>query len=123
MSVLVDTSVWIRFLSNRAPFAAELDVLLAHDDVVGHECVYGELLMGDKGGRRQLLASYERMAHAPVVAHADVVDFVRARKLQGRGVGWVDVQLLASALVGGLKLWTADEPLAALATEAGVNYG
>jgi hypothetical protein len=37
MIVLVDTSVWIRFLSNRAPYAAELDALLSRDEVSGHE--------------------------------------------------------------------------------------
>jgi hypothetical protein len=42
--VLVDTSVWIRFLANRAPYAAEL--LLGLDEVTGHELVYGELLIG-----------------------------------------------------------------------------
>ena len=41
--VLVDTSVWIRFLANRAPYAAELDRLLGLDEVTGHELVYGEL--------------------------------------------------------------------------------
>jgi hypothetical protein len=30
MIVLVDTSVWIRFLSNRAPYAAELDRLFTY---------------------------------------------------------------------------------------------
>src|SRR2546422_10156496 len=54
--VLVDTSVWIRFLANRAPYAAELDRLLGLDEVTGHELVYGELLIGDRGGRREFLA-------------------------------------------------------------------
>jgi hypothetical protein len=62
--VLVDTSVWIRFLAGRAPYAAELDRLLGLDEVTGHELVYGELLIGDRGGRRKLLAAYERMHQA-----------------------------------------------------------
>jgi predicted nucleic acid-binding protein len=123
MSVLVDTSVWIRFLSNRAPYAAGLDRLLSRDDVIGHDFVYGELLIGDKGGRKALLASYELMAQAPVVPHPEVVVFARERKLHGRGVGWIDVHLLASALVGGVPLWTTDPALAALARELGVAYG
>jgi predicted nucleic acid-binding protein len=122
VSVLVDTSVWIRFLSNRAPYAAELDALLRRDDVSGHDLVYGELLLGGKGGRTDLLASYERMDRAPVVPHADVVAFVRDRKLHGRGVGWFDVHLLASALVGRLKLWTTDPALATLAKEFEISY-
>jgi predicted nucleic acid-binding protein len=81
MSVLVDTSVWIRFLSNRAPYASQLDELLSRDEAAGHDFVYGELLIGDKGGRRALLADYARMDQAPVVPHSDVVAFVRDRKL------------------------------------------
>lgn len=123
MSVLVDTSVWIRFLSNRAPFAIELDSLLSRDEVCGHHFVYGELLIGDKGGRHKLLANYELMDQAPTVPHADVVTFVRDRKLHGRGIGWIDAHLLASALVGRLHLWTTDPALATLAKELGIAYG
>ena len=122
MSVLVDTSVWIRFLSNRAPFAAELDRLLSDDAVAGHEFVYGELLMGDRGGREQMLSSYERVEQVPAVPHSDVMAFVRARKFQGRGIGWIDAHLLASALVGRVQLWTADGALGAMADELGIAY-
>jgi predicted nucleic acid-binding protein len=122
MIVLVDTSVWIRFLSNRAPYAAELDRLLSRDEVSGHDLVYGELLVGDKGGRKQLLASYEQMHQASVVTHGEVVVFVRERRLHGRGIGWVDAHLMASALVGRLKLWTVDPRLAMLAKEFGIAY-
>jgi predicted nucleic acid-binding protein len=122
MSVLVDTSVWIRFLSNRAPFSEELDRLLADDAAAGHEFVYGELLVGDRGGRQELLSSYERMEQLPAVPHSDVVAFVRARKFHGRGIGWIDAHLLASALVGGVQFWTADRPLGAIADELGIAY-
>jgi predicted nucleic acid-binding protein len=120
--VLVDTSVWIRFLANRAPYAAALDRLLDLDEVTGHELVYGELLIGDRGGRRKLLAAYERMHQAEMVPHRDVIAFVRHRDLHGRGVGWIDVHLLASAIVGRLQLWTADPRCAAVANELGVAY-
>lgn len=122
MSVLVDTSVWIRFLANQAPFAAELDRLLADDAVAGHELVYGELLVGDRGGRQKLLSGYEWMEQIPPVPHSEVVAFVRARKIHGRGIGWIDAHLLASALVAGVRLWTADGPLGALADELGIAH-
>lgn len=120
--VLVDTSVWIRFLAGRAPYASGLDELLQNGDVCGHECVYGELLLGTKGGRTQLLSDYARMHQCPVISHQEVVEFVRQRHLNGRGVGWVDVHLLASALVAHATLWTADARLADVATECGVNH-
>lgn len=122
MSVLVDTSVWIRFVSNRAPYATELDALLSRDEVSGHEFVYGELLIGDKGLRKKLLANYEQMDQAPIVPHREVVAFVRDRKLHGRGIGWIDAHLLASALVGRLRLWTVDPALAALAKELEIDH-
>lgn len=122
MIVLVDTSVWIRFLSNREPYAAGLDALLSRDEVSGHDFVYGELLIGDKGGRKHLLTAYEHMHQAPVVPHREVVEFIRARRLHGRGIGWIDAHLLASALVGRLRLWTTDPALATTARELGVAY-
>ena len=120
--VLVDTSVWIRYLANRAPFAAGLDRLLDLDEVAGHELVYGELLIGDRGGRRKLLAAYEGMHQASLVPHRDLVWFVRERELYGRGVGWIDIQLLASAIVGRMQLWTVDLRFSAIAKEFGVSY-
>ena len=120
--VLVDTSIWIHFLSGRSRDAAELSRLLESDEVAGHELVYGELLIGDKGGRAKLLEEYDRMPRALSVSHREVVTFVRSRKLHGRGVGWIDVQLLASAIVGGLPLWTADPRFDLVAHELGVAY-
>ena len=84
--------------------------------------VYGELLIGDKGGRKQLVAGYERMYQAPVVPHRDVVGCVRDRRLHGRGIGWIDAHLLASALVGRLRVWTTDPALATAAQELGIAY-
>jgi hypothetical protein len=47
---------------------------------------------------------------------------VRARRLFGRGVGWIDVHLLASASVERVKLWTADQRLDEVASEFGIAY-
>lgn len=120
--ILVDTSVWIRALGNHMPYKPELDRLLATDQVAGHELVYGELLIGDRGGRRKFLDSYQRIEYAISVPHEEVVQFVLKRNLHGRGAGWVDVQLLASAIVDHFPLWTADRDVATLAIELGVGY-
>src|SRR5262245_7468973 len=120
--VLVDTSVWIRFLSNRAPYAGELDRLLLEGEVTGHDFVFGELLIGDKGGRARLLSDYARMQQIPIVPHQEVVEFARQRRLHGRGIGWIDTHLLASALVSHVTLWTADPRLAEVANDLGVGY-
>ena len=120
--VLVDTSVWPRSLANRSPYVAEMERLLIRKEVAGHELVYGELLMGDRGGRAKSLADYEDLQQARLIAHLDVVGFVRDRHLHGRGIGWIDVHLLASALVGQMQVWTADQSFQAVAEELGVAY-
>jgi predicted nucleic acid-binding protein len=121
--VLVDTSVWIRSLSNREPhYKAELARLLELDEVAGHELVYGELLIGDRGGRHKFLGAYERIHQAKLIPHREMVQFVRQRDLYGRGVGWIDIHLLASALVGRMQLWTADLHCCEMAMEFGIAY-
>ncbi len=120
--VLVDTSVWIRALASKAPDADELDRLLRLDQVAGHDLVYGELLMGDRGGRRTLLAEYQRLPQVALAPDADVVTLVRNHRLHGRGAGWIDIHLLASAIAGGVQLSTADPRFAILAEERGVAY-
>ena len=120
--VLVDTSIWIRFLAGAEPYASKLDRLLSNDEVLGHDFVYGELLIGDRGARAKLLAEYKVMRQATVVANLEVIEFVRHHKINGRGIGWIAAHLLASAIVAGSRLWTADRPLAAVAQDIGVAY-
>ena len=118
--ILVDTSVWIRALMGREPWRTELDRLLGFEMVAGHELVYGELLIGDTGGRGVLLAAYSKIHQAPRISHPEVVRFVQARRLYGRGIGWIDVHLLASALAAGITFWTADARCAVVADELGI---
>jgi hypothetical protein len=54
--------------------------------------------------------------------HDEVAEFVTARGLRGRGIGWIDAHLLASTLVERCSLWTADAPLAILARELRVAH-
>ena len=118
----MDTSIWIRFLAGAEPYASKLDRLLSDEQVLGHDFVYGELLIGDRGARPKLLTEYKVMRQAALVAHSEVVEFVRHHKITGRGIGWIDAHLLASAIVASSKLWTADRPLAAVAQDIGVGY-
>lgn len=120
--VLVDTSVWIRFLAGKAPFTNGLDALLDRGEVLAHDVVEGELLIGDRGGRPAMLSDYAYLPRASMLSHREVTVFVRARNLQGRGIGWLDAHLLASALVERVSLWTADTNLANLAHELKVGY-
>jgi predicted nucleic acid-binding protein len=120
--VLIDTSVWIRFLLGREPFVRELKRLVTAGEAAAHDLVHGELLIGDFGGRKKLLHDYDKLFQAAIIPHRDVVAFVEMRNLHGRGIGWIDVHILASALVSRLKLWTANSRLSVIADEFGVGH-
>jgi len=108
--ILADTSVWIDFLAGREPVMALRD-LLAADEVACHPAVRGEIALGSIGNRTEILRLLAHLPQAPVVADAEVLELVDAKKLYATGIGWVDAHLLASALAGRLMLWTRDRQL------------
>lgn len=120
--ILVDTSVWLRFVAGRPTYLEQLGGLLSRDQILRHDLVYGELLIGDKGGRRKLLENYRTLQHIETAPHEQVVQLTEGRKLHGRGVNWIDIHLLASALIEKVPLWTVDARLHVLAEELGVAY-
>jgi predicted nucleic acid-binding protein len=110
--ILVDTSVWVDHLRRRnAAHATRLET----GEVVCHPFVLGELSLGSLKQRDQILGLLSELPIAPVVPHDDVLALVERVRLAGRGIGWVDVHLIASALLGGLRLWTLDRRLALVA--------
>ena len=102
--------------------AAALGGLLEVNDVLLHSWVLGELVLGNLGARRDAVqADLGLLPAAPRVADDEVLEFVIGRGLSGRGIGWVDAQLLASALVASSGLWTFDRTLASTAGELGLS--
>lgn len=76
-----------------------------------HPWVLAELILGGLSSREQRLL--ERLPKAPVVAQTEVIEFVHLQRLARRKVGWVDVNLLASARVAPALLWTLNASLQA----------
>jgi predicted nucleic acid-binding protein len=120
--VLVDTSVWIRFLNGSEPYAGQLDVLLERGLAAGHELVYGELLMGSGSKRANLLDEFKWLPQIKSANHEMVVRHISVLKLSGRGIGWIDAHLLTSTVQNGSLLWTASLKLNLIADEIGVAY-
>ena len=118
-TVLADTSVWRRHFSG-GKGVAHLSELLDEGSLVIHPWIIGELVLGGVSARAKTLL--QRLPRASVVPDEEVLAFVHSRKLQQRGVGWVDVHLLASALVQRSALWTLDQDLAAAAAHCGAGY-
>ncbi len=112
--MLVDTSVWIEHFRRRHhPLAEHLEAM----QVWTHQFVIGELACGNLARRAEVLTALEALPRAPLVDDTEVRAFIEAHRLHGRGLGWVDVHLLASARLAHLPFWTQDKRLAAAARD------
>jgi predicted nucleic acid-binding protein len=121
--VLVDSVAWIRHLYGVEPFVRIISGLSNDERVLGHDFVYGELLIGDSNGARaKFLSAYTRLRYARTVPHREVVELVRARRLGGRGIGWVDAHLVAAALAAGAQILTGDKSLRDVAAALDILY-
>ena len=115
--VLVDTSVWVDHLRNGVPLLGDL---LRAGEVVIHPFVIGELACGNLKNREEILALLTALPVATEASHAEAFHLVKARALHGKGIGWVDVHLLASAVLSRTALWTRDRNLQAAAKKLGI---
>jgi len=119
VTVLVDTSVWVDHLRQRnQAFSA----LLEEGRVLCHPQVIGELACGNLHNRMEILELLAALPRASSATFEEALIFLESENLHGRGLGWVDVQLLASARPSGCPLWTLDRRLAKAARELGVGY-
>lgn len=114
---LVDTSVWVdHFRRSNARLAA----LLLDGQVRCHAFVAGELACGSLNRRREVLDLLHELPRAATLPDDEVMAFLELHALMNRGLGWVDVHLLASAFVSRSRLWTLDRRLATAAERIGV---
>jgi predicted nucleic acid-binding protein len=106
--VLVDTSVWVSHFRKAHDGLVEL---LTHGEVACHPFIIGELACGTFRNRTNILLLLEALPMAFPAEHAEVLAFVETHNLMGKGLGYIDVHLLAAALLNRLSLWTLDKKL------------
>jgi predicted nucleic acid-binding protein len=112
--MLIDTSVWVEHLRRSDP---TLSALLDRGEVECHPFIVGELACGSLRRRSEVLSLLRRLPQVPVAGHDEVLTFMERRHLMGRGVGWIDVHLLASAALSNTLLWSRDRRLSEVARE------
>ena len=76
-----------------------------------HPFIIGELACGNLKNRTSIITLLEALPTALVIEHEELLSFIEARKVMGKGLGYVDVHLLAAALLTGVPLWTLDKKL------------
>lgn len=87
-----------------------------------HPFVIGELACGNLKNRANIIALLEALPAPVVVDHEEALSFIEARKVMGKGLGYIDVHLLAAALLTGVSLWTLDKNLDKVAGELSCRY-
>ena len=117
--VLVDTSVWVSHLRDGND---ELASLLDDGRVLCHPLIVGELACGNLKDRAVILSFLQLLPMSIEAEHAEVLSFIEDNRLIGKGMGYVDVHLITSAVLTGVPIWTLDKKLAQTADSLYKNY-
>ena len=118
--ILVDTSVWIDHLRQGIE---PLTAALLRNEVYSHPMVVGELACGSLKDRAYFLQQLNRLPKVTTVSHDEVMHFVDACGLMGKGIGYVDIHLLAACRVTPTcKLWSRDKRLAQVAKTLDIAF-
>ena len=106
--VLVDTSVWVAHLQHGD---IGLEGFLHGGRVVCHPFIVGELACGNLRNRSEIISLLQRLPGAIQAGHEEVMRFIEHYGLMGKGLGYIDMHLLASAILTKVPLWTLDKKL------------
>ncbi len=106
--VLVDTSVWVSHFRETHDGLVDL---LNKGEVACHPFIVGELACGSLKNRRNVISLLEALPMTILVDHEEVLAFIEGHGLMEKGLGYIDVHLLASAVLTGVPLWTFDKKL------------
>ena len=106
--ILVDTSVWVEHLRSGT---IGLEELLNDGHVACHPFVMGELACGNLKNRTEILSLLHDLPMATRADDDEVFQFIEDHKLMGKGLGYIDIHLLMSAMLTGIPLWTIDKRL------------
>jgi predicted nucleic acid-binding protein len=115
--VLVDTSVWVAHLRHGA---TGLEALLHDGRVVCPPFIAGELACGNLRNRSEIISLLQRLPGAIQAEHQEVMQFIENNGLMGKGLGYIDMHLLAAARLTGAALWTLDKRLNEAAKKLGL---
>jgi predicted nucleic acid-binding protein len=117
--VLVDTSVWVEhFRSGHIG----LENLLNKCHVVCHQFIIGELACGNLANRPEILSLLQALPMANHAEHEEVMHFIENHSLMGKGLGYIDMHLIVSALLTKVPLWTLDKKLKEVSSKLAAEY-
>lgn len=116
--ILVDTSVWVDHLRSADN---ELKPLLEANLVATHAYVIAELALGTLKNRALVLQLLGALPSFDERSSIEVINFIEQNAVFGRGIGYVDANLLATVHHFQARLMTRDKRLRSLAAELGLS--
>jgi len=118
----VDTSVWVDFLRGLKG-SKDLSRLLVDQQVICHPWIIIELALGHLGpARRRLLNDIEQLPKLQECPSEEILNFIEKEALYGKGLSFVDIQLLYAAMVEDHFLWTHDKHLHRAASQYAISF-
>ena len=117
--ILVDTSIWVTHLRQGS---RQLEKLLMDAEVMCHPFIIGELACGNLNNRNEIISLLHALPMATTIEFDEFLFFIDQNHLMGKGIGFVDVHLLASAHLNGVLLWTADKRLKSAADQLELTF-
>lgn len=118
--ILVDTSIWVDHLRGTE---RTLVSALEAGEVLTHPFVIGELACGNLTNRAEVLSLLADLPASPVATDAEALAFIETQSLMRRGIGYIDVHLLAATMLSGeTTLWTRDKRLARIADDLLIGF-
>ena len=117
--ILADTSVWIQFFRVGD---IELASLLNQGRVAMHDFVLGELACGNLRRRDRTIADLRLLPRIETATTDETLSLIANHHLHDRGLGWIDVHLLAAALLTRCEIYTHDPALAKTAHDLKIAH-
>lgn len=117
--VLVDTSVWVEHFRSGA---IGLDTLLNDGQVLCHPFIVGELACGNLKNRSVILSLLHELPMAVRAEDAEILQCIDHHRLMGKGLGYIDMHLLMSAILTRVPLWTLDRRLREVMQDLGLTH-
>ncbi|MGA7877940.1 MAG: type II toxin-antitoxin system VapC family toxin [Desulfoferrobacter sp.] len=117
--VLVDTSVWVRHLREGD---SDLEQLLNNGEVMCHPYIVGELACGNMKNRQEVLSLLQLLPLVILARHEEILQFIELNHLMGKGLGYIDVHLAASAVLSGIPILSYDKKLNEVSKGLGIDY-
>jgi hypothetical protein len=116
--ILVDTSVWVSHLREGN---SKLEQYLNKGEIVTHPFVIGELACGSIKNRNEILSLLDALPKTEILTDEEVMLFIEKNNLMGKGLGLIDIHLLASAILSEAAIWTLDAKLKQEAHTFGIS--